>query len=125
MTWGYHLIANLKKCTGYPNIFSGKKFLKYAEKDLDNIVKIIIKSIDVKPYGPIIVNHFGVNSEIAGISMYQLIETSNISAHIVDKNKNVYFDVFSCKEYDPELVKNILIKEFRPLTCDFKFIERV
>ena len=87
--------------------------------------KNITNKIDVKQYGPIIVNHFGDNPDIAGISMYQLIETSNISAHIVDKNKNVYFDVFSCKKYDPELVKNILIKEFRPLSCDFKFIERV
>jgi hypothetical protein len=35
--------------------------------------------------------------------MYQLIETSNLSGHFVDDTKDIYFDVFSCKQYDPIL----------------------
>lgn len=124
MTWGYHLIANLKNCSKQPNIFSGKKYLKQSTKDLDTIVKNIIKNINAKAYGNIVVNHFGDDPKIAGLSMYQLIETSNLSAHFVDKSKDIYFDIFSCQKYDPKLVETILKKEFEPETIDTKFLER-
>ena len=47
MTWGYHLIVNLRKCSGCPSIFSGKKNIVYARrKDLDRIVNNIVNNID-------------------------------------------------------------------------------
>ena len=71
-----------------------------------------------------VIEHFGDDPKIAGISMYQLIETSNINAHMVNSNKNVYLDVFSCKKYNPNAVKKILINEFKPIDYDFNFQER-
>jgi S-adenosylmethionine decarboxylase len=124
MTWGYHLIVNLRKCSGCPSIFSGKKNIVYARKDLDRIVNNIVNNIDAIKYGPLVIEHFGEDKKIAGLSMYQLIETSNINAHIVDSNKNVYLDVFSCKKYNPYDVKKILINELKPLHYEFKFLER-
>ena len=125
MTWGYHIIANLRKCRGCSSVFSGKKNMKYIRKDLSKIVNNIVEIIDADKYGPLVIEHFGNNKKIAGISMFQLIETSNINAHMVDFNKNIYLDVFSCKKYDPKDVERILIKEFKPLEYDFKFLERI
>ncbi len=124
MTWGYHLIANLRKCRGYSSIFSGKQGLDYARKDLNKIVNNIVNTIDAKKYGPLVIEHFGDKPDIAGISMFQLIETSNINAHIVDYNKNVYLDIFSCKKYDPIELEKILIDEFKPVDYEFKFFKR-
>ena len=124
MVWGYHLIANLRRCRGYSSIFSGKQNLEYARKDLNKIVNYIVDTIDAEKYGPLVIEHFGNTPEISGISMFQLIETSNINAHIVDSNNNVYLDVFSCKKYNPKDVEKILIHEFQPLEFDFTFLER-
>ena len=124
MTWGYHLIANLRNCRGCPAVFSGKKGLILAKPDIRRIVRNIVKTIDAKPYGPLVVEHFGDDPKIAGLSMYQLIETSNLSAHMVDKTKNVYFDIFSCKKYNPIDVKNILINELKPSSIQTDFMKR-
>ena len=125
MVWGYHLIANLRKCQGNKSIFSGKHNLKYARKDLNKIIDNIVDVIDANKYGPLVIEHFGEDQKISGISMYQLIETSNINAHMVDFNKNIYLDLFSCKKYNPKDVERILIKEFKPMEYDFKFLERI
>ena len=50
--------------------------------------------------------HFGEDERVAGYSMVQLIETSLISAHFANLTNTVYLDVFSCKEYDTEAVRN-------------------
>jgi len=49
--------------------------------------------------------------ENEGYSVLQLITTSNITAHFVNRNCSGYIDVFSCKKFDIDLVLNIT-KEF-------------
>ena len=88
MTWGYHLIANLRNCRGCPAIFSGKKGLILAKQDIRQIVDNIVKTIDAKPYGPLVVEHFGDDPKIAGLSMYQLIETSNLISSMYLETSN-------------------------------------
>jgi S-adenosylmethionine/arginine decarboxylase-like enzyme len=61
--------------------------------------------IDMKRFGETQVVHFGEEARVAGYSMVQLIETSLISAHFANLTNTVYLDVFSCKPYDPEIVK--------------------
>ncbi len=41
---------------------------------------------------------------LAGISAIQFITTSNITIHTLDKMKRVYINVFSCKDFDAQLV---------------------
>ena len=74
----------------------------------------LVKDIDMVAYGePQIVN-FGSGNK-AGFTLVQLIETSNICALFVPDDGNggnaMYLDVFSCKEYDDQIVIN-LVKEF-------------
>ena len=49
--------------------------------------------------------HFGEDEKVAGFSMVQLIETSLISAHFANQSNTTYLDVFSCKAYNPEVVR--------------------
>ena len=61
--------------------------------------------IEMKRFGETQVVHFGEDERVAGYSMVQLIETSLISGHFANLTNAVYLDVFSCKPYDPETVK--------------------
>ena len=62
--------------------------------------------IEMKRFGETQVVHFGEDERVAGYSMVQLIETSLISAHFANQTNTVYLDVFSCKPYDPEIVRS-------------------
>lgn len=68
--------------------------------------------IEMKRYGDTLVVHFGEDERVAGYSMVQLIETSLISAHFANLTNTTYLDVFSCKPYDPEIVRDFAQKYF-------------
>lgn len=77
-------------------------------RDRDKIELFVIQLcglIKMKRYGECQIVHFGEEERVAGFSMYQLIETSNISAHFANETNNVYLNVFSCKAYDTKLVE--------------------
>ena len=73
----------------------------------------LVKAIDMKPYGTPTVIHFG-EGELSGWTTTQLIETSNIMGHWIDSNGDLYFDVFSCKDFDEQIVTNMLNEWFEP-----------
>ena len=77
-------------------------------RDADLIKRFVAELcdlIEMKRFGETQVVHFGEDERVAGFSMVQLIETSLISAHFANLTNAVYLDVFSCKPYDPEIVK--------------------
>jgi S-adenosylmethionine/arginine decarboxylase-like enzyme len=61
--------------------------------------------IEMKRFGKTEVVDFGEEERVTGFSMVQLIETSLISAHFANLTNTTYLDVFSCKTYDPEIVR--------------------
>jgi len=71
-----------------------------------NFVRELCDLIEMKRFGETQVVHFGEDEHVAGFSMVQLIETSLISAHFANLTNTVYLDVFSCKPYDPEIVRD-------------------
>lgn len=78
-------------------------------RDADGIRAFVVdlcRLIEMKRFGETQVVHFGEDERVAGYSMVQLIETSLISAHFANLTNAVYLDVFSCKPYDPEIVRN-------------------
>ncbi|MDT8391666.1 MAG: S-adenosylmethionine decarboxylase [Lentisphaeria bacterium] len=68
-------------------------------------VRELCDLIEMKRFGETQVVHFGEDERVAGYSMVQLIETSLISAHFANQSNATYLDVFSCKPYDPEVVR--------------------
>ena len=114
MSWGYHLILDSSKCMRgairCPNIIT-----QFSDD--------LVKKIDMVPYGRPQIQHFGSGNK-AGYTLVQLIETSNIVAHFVEETDDMYLDVFSCKPYDPQIVKNVVHYYFKPLGMQSKFLIR-
>ncbi len=84
-----------------------------SEADIKQYVKELCELIDAKRFGETVVVNFGEDERIAGFSMTQLIETSLISGHFVNRNNYIYMDVFSCKAYDPDVVIAFTKKFFK------------
>ncbi len=78
-------------------------------RDAAYIKKFVVELcdlIEMKRFGENRVVHFGEDEKVAGFSMVQQIETSLISAHFANLTNATYLDVFSCKAYDPEVVRD-------------------
>jgi len=112
--WGYHLMLD---CGGCERI-----------TDADNIrsfVKELVPTIDMVAVGEPWIERTAIGiPDKEGFSMYQLIVTSNISAHFVDESKQIYLDVFSCKEFASETVISVVNKYFKPLRIKTNFVIR-
>lgn len=84
-------------------------------RDAEAIRRFVVELcdlIEMKRFGETQVVHFGEDERVAGFSMVQLIETSLISAHFANQTNTVYLDVFSCKPYNPETVREFAQKFF-------------
>jgi S-adenosylmethionine/arginine decarboxylase-like enzyme len=103
--WGQHLILDMGGCNE-----------KISRKEsIRAFVAELVDAIDMVAYGEPLIEHFATHSqEAAGYSLVQLIETSAISAHFSDHNRDVYLDVFSCKSFDSNRVVQVVDKYFEP-----------
>lgn len=113
-TWGYHLILDCANCT--PDLI----------KSYDNIyefTKKLVNDIDMKAYGEPMIIHFGTEDK-QGYTLVQLIETSNIAAHFVEETSTAYFDVFSCKPFDPLVVIRLVKEYFGATIVNHMFLNR-
>ena len=114
MYWGYHLMLDCSGCEGIT--------------DTDNIrafVKKLVADIDMVAVGEPWIERTAIGMpDKEGFSMYQLIVTSNISAHFIDESRHIYLDVFSCKEFDIETVKSVVTTYFNPTKMKVNFVTR-
>jgi len=79
----------------------------------------------MKAYGEPILEHFATHDpDKAGFSLVQLIETSNITAHFVDKNGNIYMDIFSCKPFGTDVAIKVVQQFFEPEKIKMHFLTR-
>ena len=103
--WGQHLILDMGGCN--ENIS--------RKESIRAFVAELVNAIDMVAYGEPVIEHFATHSqEAAGYTLIQLIETSAISAHFSDHNRDVYLDVFSCKPFDGDRVVQGVDKHFEP-----------
>ena len=101
-TWGKHLILDAAGCS--PKMIGSSLVIKNFTKDL-------VKQIDMVAYGEPQIVMFGTGNK-KGYTLIQLIETSNIAGHFVEENNTMYLDVFSCKDFDAEIVKKLVHEYF-------------
>jgi S-adenosylmethionine/arginine decarboxylase-like enzyme len=101
--WGYHLMfsaINLDE-----QLVQDQKYIKQFSTAL-------VKAIDMVPLTRPITKYCNTSErDKAGITLYQIIETSNISAHFLDDGRCL-FDVFSCKPYDYTIVLKLFTSWF-------------
>lgn len=92
---------------------------KFNRKDIRVFFKLLCKKIEMKR-GPL---HFWdfqgrpeekekVPPHLKGTSACQFIYTSNIIIHALDDLKCVYIDLFSCKDFDENIVAEFVIEYF-------------
>lgn len=101
--WGMLTSLDLESCNGD------------TIRDADAIKRYVVELcelIDMKRFGDTTVVHFGEDERVAGYSMFQLIETSCISAHFANDTNTSYIDIFSCKGYDPKVAAEFTKKFF-------------
>lgn len=112
--WGHHLLLNARKCV--PSTIRSKSMIEAFSHNL-------VKKIDMVAYGQPQVIMFGTGNK-KGYTLVQLIETSNITGHFVEETDDMYLDVFSCKDFDPKTVEEIVAWYFAPKNIDTKFVSR-
>ena len=112
--WGYHLMLDCSFCDPY-NIRD--KDVIYA------FTKQLVKDIDMVAYGEPQIVKFGSGNK-AGYTLVQLIETSNICAHFVDEDNTMYLDVFSCKQFNADVVEKIVKDYFGAVRIRRNYITR-
>tara|TARA_R110000824_G_scaffold18702_1_gene73625 strand:+ start:738 stop:1124 length:387 start_codon:yes stop_codon:yes gene_type:complete len=101
--YGKHTIMNCSDCN-----------ISILKKDhIVSFIKDLVFKIDMVAFGDAIVERFGEGIEV-GISAVQLIETSAITIHTNDMAKDLYLDVFSCKDYDEKIVNQVVNQWFNP-----------
>ena len=112
--WGYHLIIDAARCAPQPI---------RSKKTIAAFVKELVKAIDMTAYGAPRIVRFG-EGRVQGYTLVQLIETSNITCHFAEDTNNAYFDLFSCKTFDPKVAIRIFDKHFQPAHKKIKFFKR-
>ena len=114
--WGYHLILDCRGCD------------VNAIRDRRTIVawvRRLVERIGMRAYGEPVCEHFASHDpEAAGYSLVQLIETSSITGHFVDRNGDAYIDVFSCKSFDLEAARSLVDECFRPAAIRVTYLTR-
>ena len=112
-SWGYHLILD---CSGCQDINDKDQIYKF--------VKDLITQIDMIAHGEPVIEYLLSGEPNQGYSLMQLITTSNICGHFMELDGTAYFDVFSCKEFDPATVEKVVKHYFNPKKIKSKLIKR-
>jgi S-adenosylmethionine decarboxylase len=114
--WGFQLILDCSHCNS--SIVTDKD-------ELITFVDELIKEIDMVIVGKPMVKHFPQRDPgKTGLSLVQLIETSSITCHCVDKTKDVYLDIFSCKEFSYEDAAEFVKLKLKPEHIRVDFLTR-
>jgi len=83
----------------------------------------LVKDIDMVSFGPLWIERFATHDETkSGFSAFQMIETSNICGHFVEGDGSFYLNIFSCKDFEPTAVLQLVDKFFQcKLPTNVKF----
>lgn len=91
--FGKHLIIDLVGCN--TRVKDAEAIAIYAVD--------LVEILGMKAFGPPQIVHFGhADPATSGYTLIQLIETSSITGHFVDRDREAHLDLFSCKDYDDE-----------------------
>lgn len=83
-----------------------------SAETIKHFVRKLCDLLEMKRFGETTVVNFGEDEKVAGYSMVQFIETSLVSGHFANLTNTAYIDVFSCKPYNPDIVRNFAEKYF-------------
>jgi S-adenosylmethionine/arginine decarboxylase-like enzyme len=106
--YGQHMLVDTRRCneriTSIP--------------DVTRFIKELVGLIDMVGWQEPMVTRFPEDKAIGslkGVSAIQLIYTSSITLHGHDNTRDMYLDIFSCKEYDTDKVESFVKEFFSPV----------
>ena len=114
-SWGILTVIDLYQCNP-DTIRNGLLIEKYVNQ--------LVDLIKMKKFGEIRLQYFGSCKKVEGFSMYQFIETSEISGHFANESNSAYIGIFSCKDYDSIISAKFTAKFFEAKSFDFHRIIR-
>ncbi len=114
--WGLHSAIDLHGCN-HATITNADEVRRFVYELCD--------TIKMRRFGECVVVDFGDDPRVSGFSMFQLIETSNISAHIANNTNRMFLDVFSCCYYNPRVVAEFAKKFFGAADYNLQYTLRV
>ncbi len=120
--YGKELILDIHNCD--PTTFTRKSIRNYFKKLCDLIDMERCELYWWDDYG-IPPEEQQTEPHMKGTSAIQFISTSNITIHTLDLLENVYLNIFSCKEFDSDLVKKFSEDWFKGKTVNSQIIKRV
>ena len=92
-------------------------------ENVKNFSNTLVERIDMEKFGEPYVVLFGTGNK-RGLTLVQLITTSNICAHFNETDGSLYFDCFSCKPFSNETVKQTVVEFFGAKSIKEHFIIR-
>jgi len=120
-SYGKELILDLHHCD--PSTFNRKSIKKYFEElcDLIDMEREKLCWWDDHGVPP---EEQETEPHLKGTTAVQFIKTSNVVIHTLDLLKAAYINVFSCKDYDENIVKEFSAKWFKGQVVNSHIIER-
>lgn len=114
--FGRHLVIDLYSCN--PAIMASVELTK-------KFLAVICREIKMVRFGDPIIPDFGHGkSRTAGLSAFQLIETSAVSAHHANHWRIVCEDIFTCAELDLERAVQYCMKHFEAVSAKWLVVDR-
>jgi S-adenosylmethionine/arginine decarboxylase-like enzyme len=114
--WGKHYLIDCKSCD--INLISDIKNIKA-------FLLFLVREIEMKAYGEPLIEHFATHDpEKGGYTFCQLIETSLIDGHLVDKTGDAYISIHSCKNFETIKVDHAIKTFFNPKNIKSTIIYR-
>jgi len=122
MAYGYELLLDLHSCD--VSVFTREKLDDYFADlcDLIDMEKCIVHfwdDVGVPPEEQQTLPH------TKGTSAVCFILTSSIVVHTLDILETVYVNIFSCKEFDPQITERFTVDWFKAASSRATFVERV
>lgn len=120
-SYGKELILDMHKCD--PATFNRKSIRNYFKKlcDLIEMERCKLSWWDDHGVSP---EEQQTEPHLKGTTAIQFIMTSNITIHTLDILKNVYLNIFSCKDFDPKVVKDFSKQWFKGQIVNSQVLER-
>tara|TARA_B100000508_G_scaffold141090_1_gene146262 strand:+ start:4348 stop:4731 length:384 start_codon:yes stop_codon:yes gene_type:complete len=120
--YGKEVILDLHNCN--PDTFTREKIGQYF---VDLCELIDMERADLHWWDDLDLPEEEHDTEphLKGTSAIQFITTSNITIHTLDMLKAVYINLFSCKDFDPEVVKEFTTKWFEGEVVNHHIIDRL
>ncbi len=112
--WGYHLTVDCAGCNG---AIRDEAAIRAFAADM-------VSALGMVAFGAPMTVRFGVDPKVAGFTLVQLIESSNITGHFCEQSGEAYIDIFSCKTFAIADAIAVIEAHFAPQGLSHAYRER-